>query len=121
MANATDYGNRALALPVALPAGATGLSAAVQLNGLLLVGLIVPAGWLAASVTLQGSVDGATWYNVYDDTGTEVTLAVAASRFVALAPATFAAFPYVRLRSGTAALPVNQTGSPTLTLIARPA
>ena len=112
------YSNQAIPVTVAIPTGATGLSASVQTNGLPVVGLIIPSDWvIATAITLQGSIDGTTFYNVYDDTGTEVSITVAASRHIALNPSEFASFPYLKLRSGTAASPTDQTNSPELKLV----
>ena len=52
------------------------------------------------------------WNDVYDDAGTEVTVTVAGDRMVVIGTATKAAMRslrYIRIRSGTAAAPVNQS------------
>jgi hypothetical protein len=105
---------------VVIPNGATGLSGEVDLQGYKLAAIQMPAAWQAASITLLGSnVSGGTFQNVYDDSGTEVTIAAAASRCIVIdaAAMAFAALRFMKFRSGTSAIPVDQTASRTLTLI----
>lgn len=85
------------------------LSSAVDLAGKILVGYIIPAGWTAAGLTFQTSPDGVAAYNdVYDFTGTEIAHVVAASRFVRVNPGDWVGVRFIKVRSGTAAVPVNQ-------------
>ena len=80
-------------------------------------GLVLPAEWDAADVTFQVSVDGGvTYYNMYDDADNEYVVQAGASRYVALNPSDFAGVSNVKIRSGTAGTPVNQTGAVTVTL-----
>lgn len=95
------------------------LSGAVNLSGFTLIGIDLPSAWTTANLTLQASIDNSTWDNVFDSTGTEVTISAAASRFVLLNPADFVAIRYLRLRSGTSGTPVNQGGARTITLVVR--
>lgn len=95
------------------------LSGAVNLSGFTLIGIDLPATWTTANLTLQASIDNSTWDNVFDSTGTEVTISAAASRFILLNPADFVAIRYLRLRSGTSGTPVNQGGARTITLVVR--
>jgi hypothetical protein len=103
-------------LTAVIPAGATGISAALDLNDSRLGVIYVPAGWLAANITFQVSHDGATFANLYDSTGAEYTVTAAASRAIAVPLADFLGARYVKLRSGTSGGPVNQTGAPSLVL-----
>ncbi len=96
------------------------LSNAVNLGGLRLFGLIMPAAWDAAAVTVLASFDGgATWNNIYDAAGNEYTIIVGASRHVILDPTAFAAIPMIKIQSGTSASPVNQTADRAIQLILR--
>jgi hypothetical protein len=95
------------------------LSAGGQPNGLEIVGCVMPAGWDTATITFQGSMDGATWQNLYDETGGEVTLQAAAGRYIVVPPALMAGLPWVRVRSGTSGTPVNQTADRLLTWLIR--
>lgn len=118
-----------MALPEGLPqrvhtvdaviAESGSLSAAVEVAGHQIVGLVMPAGWDAAAITLQGSADGSTFGNVYDKGGTEVSLTVAASRYVSLAGAEYAGLRSIKVRSGTAVTPVAQTAARTIKVILR--
>ena len=96
------------------------LSGEVDLAGYGLVGLIFPTAWTAASLSFQASdVSGGTFYNLRDDTGTEISVAAAGSVAIGcdvdgpkLAP-----FRFLRLRSGVAATTVPQAASIAITLI----
>lgn len=102
-----------------IPNGAAGLSAAVCLGSGALYAIVMPAVWVAAALTFQGSPDGVAYTNLYDDQGNEISLTVAASRQVSVDPALFGGCGYIKVRSGTAAVPVNQTADRALTLISR--
>ena len=98
----------------------TSLSPAVNLGGLRVFGLSMPAAWTTASMTFQTSYDnGVSWQNMYDVNGNEVSVTVAASRNIAIDPVLFSAVPMIKLRSGTAASPVNQAQDSLVTLILR--
>ena len=111
----------AQSVDVVIASGATGLSAAVDLKGLTPVAIQMPATWVAADLTFQMSLDGGTTYcNLYDEDGNEVAVKAAASQVVALSTlANFWGGGLLKVRSGTAAVPVNQTASRTLILSAR--
>lgn len=58
----------------------------------------------------QDGTQAQDWDNVFDDTGTEVSVTVASNRVVVLGTVTKAALcacRYIRVRSGTSASPVN--------------
>jgi len=91
-------------------------SSGVLIGGMTLCGIIMPAAWTAASLTLQMSIDnGATWTDVFDNDGTPISLTVAASRYVKLNPADFAGINFVRLVSS-----VNQAADRSIVIVARP-
>lgn len=105
---------------VTIAAGATGLSGEVDLQGYQMAAIQMPDTWTAANITFQAATaSGGTFQNVYDDFGGEVTVIAAASRCITidLAALKLAALRYIKLRSGTAAVPVDQTAPRTLTLI----
>lgn len=100
------------------------LSAAINLGGYRVAAIVMPAAWDTAAITFQGSHDGSTFQDVYNDAGTELSLTTAASRNVALradAAAALRPFGIIKVRSGTAGSPVTQTAARTLTLILVPA
>ena len=108
-------------IDASIPAGATGLSDVIDLQGHVLVAIQMPSTWTAADLTFQVSLDGGTTFNnLYDSEGTEVALKVAASQVVAIKdPALMWHSGKIKLRSGTAALAVNQTAARTLILATR--
>ena len=116
--NAVAY-NQPKVTTATIASGAS-LSGAVALPiGHVLAAIVMPATWTAAGITLQGSADNVTFQNVYVAAGTEHALTVAAATTVALDPVLYQAFPFLKIRSGTAGSPVNQTAARTITLISR--
>jgi hypothetical protein len=97
------------------------LSAGVDILGLLLLGVKMPAAWTAAGLTFQGSVDGGVSYqDLYDEDGNEVGWTGAAIDRILLqagAQPIVAGLTHLKVRSGTAALPVAQGAARTLVLI----
>ncbi|MCL5264149.1 MAG: hypothetical protein M1343_02970 [Chloroflexi bacterium] len=101
----------------AIAAGSS-LSGIVDLEGYTKIGIEMPAAWDAAALTFQGSSDGVTYNNLYDNVGNEVTSQAAAGRFIGIDTIlrSLAAVRYLKIRSGTSALPVNQTADRTIKL-----
>ena len=97
------------------------LSTAANLDRLALVGIVLPSSWTAASLTFQAceTYDG-TYVDLYDTGGTEVECQAVASRWIAIAPQDFLSARYLKVRSGTSAVPVNQGAARTITLVLRP-
>lgn len=102
-------------------ASGTALSPAFFIGAKLPVALTMPAAWDAADITFQVSDDGgATWTELLDDSGTAITIsAPAAGKRLNISPGDFASAAFYKLRSGTAAIPVNQTADRTLSLTTR--
>ena len=97
------------------------LSGSIDLGTTRLFAIIMPAAWTSASLTFQGSVDGTNWFNLYTDTGTEVSATVAASQYVVMSsPAQMLGVRYAKVRSGTSGSAVNQGADRALTLVAVP-
>jgi len=107
---------------VTIASGAS-LSGAVNLGGKVLTAITIPAAWTAAELSFQASDDqGTTWYDMFDDGGTEVQIAsasVVASRRITLDPSAFAGVDYIKVRSGLTAAAVNQGADRVLTLTSR--
>lgn len=82
-----------------------------------IVGLVMPAAWTAAAITLLGSLDGQNFLPVHDAAGTEVTYVVDANRIVDLTNQRRNSLRFFRLRSGTTALPVVQLGDRAITVL----
>ena len=86
------------------------LSDACNLRGEILVGVRMPAVWDAANLTFQVSMDNVTYLNAYDILGAEVVVTVTAvSTHIWVHPDDLAGYRWVKVRSGTAAIPVAQT------------
>lgn len=111
---------RAINLQTAPAAIANGNSQSDVINvaPLVPVGIILPAAWTAASLTFLVSVDGTTFYPLQDMSG-EVSVTVTAGQYVALDPAIFIGIISMKLRSGTAAVPVNQGADRAFTLVSK--
>jgi hypothetical protein len=89
-------------------------SANITVGNTVLDTLLVPTGWTAANITLLGSIDGTTFFPVHDAAGAEVILNAAADRIVRFPPDFRIGFPFLRVRSGTTATPVNQAAARTV-------
>ena len=100
-------------------ANGASLSGAVDLAGKTLLGIIMPATWTAANLTFQVSTDGITYYDLYDNIGTEKTILSASNRFIFTVPADWVGVRYVKVRSGTAGTPVNQAAARDIKLVTK--
>lgn len=85
---------------VTIASGQT-VSEAVDLHGYSLLGVVTPAALTGSSMTFQGSVDGNTYNAIYDTSGNQLSMTVAASRFIAIAPTDLASCRYLKLVSGS--------------------
>lgn len=97
----------------------------VDLAGACLVGFLTPAaGWTAAALNIEVSTDNSRWVTlgVYDSTGVQTASypSLAADSAYSVDMHALLPYRYVRLRSGTAALPVAQGAPRDFTLIVRP-
>lgn len=97
------------------------LSAAIALNGNHVDGIVLPAAWTAAALTFQVSLDGSTFYDLYDTAGSEISFTVTAGKALYLPASTFhlRSWDWIKLRSGTTGTPVNQGGNRAFTLMCR--
>jgi hypothetical protein len=82
-----------------------------------LAAFITPAGWAANAVTFQASVDGVNYFNVYDEGAEYTCAAVPASAYCRVDMNVFHTARYIKVRSGTAAVPANQAGGDIVTLV----
>jgi hypothetical protein len=110
--------------PVAVQiASGQSLSPQVDIGPKTLVGLIVPSNWTTASLSFQASADGgATWGELQDQTATAITVGSITGGtqvFVGFDPTKLRGAWSLKVRSGTAASPVTQTNTVTLTLLTR--
>jgi hypothetical protein len=100
--------NRTATATIALGAS---LSGGIYLGAGQLCGLVLPTGWDTASITFQSSMDGTIWLDFYDDGGNEVVLTPATAKYTPLDAGTFGGVVYLKVRSGTAGSPVNQSAA----------
>lgn len=100
-------------------ANGASLSGAIDILSTTLLGIQMPAAWTAASLTFQGSADGSTYVDVYNDSNDEYTLPTSTSRLIMLDQTAnrFAAMRYLKVRSGTTGSPVTQGADRVITLI----
>jgi len=105
-------------IEVTIPNG-TALSEEVSLAGRTLVGIVMPAVWTAAVMTFQGGVVLGTLANVKDKAGAELTLTVVADTFVVMPVLELLSIRFLKVRSGTATMPVNQGGERVIELVCR--
>jgi hypothetical protein len=74
-----------------------------------IIGIIMPPTWTPAVVTVQGSSDGTTFYDLYDGmTARELIFNFKANAIIAIAPTRLVCCKAIKLRSGTGAKPVTQ-------------
>lgn len=108
-------------LAATVPDGPAGLSAALNLRGFALKGILMPTAWGAAAITFQAAeAEAGTYRDLYDSAGTEVSVTVAAGRAVALSTALqdlLVGVEFLKIRSGTAAGPINQGADRALVLV----
>lgn len=74
-----------------------------------IAGFIMDAQWTAAVMTVLGSIDNVNFFSVFNADGTEYTITVAAGHLVKLPVIDLMMLRYIQFRSGTFAIPVNQT------------
>lgn len=88
----------------------TSLSLAVELGGHSVERIIMPAAWTAGDLTFQVSDDGgANFYNLYWDWGPELVVDAAVATTIELSPfVKLSNIDQLKVRSGTAAVPVVQ-------------
>ncbi len=67
-----------------------------------LVGIVTPSALTSTTITIQPSLDGSTFLTHADYTGTSYTIPIGTNRWIALDPAMFAGFPWVRIVTGSA-------------------
>ena len=98
------------------------LSDGIDLKGGSVVRIGMPAAWTAADLTFQISDDGGTTYrNVYWDWGPEMVVDAAASITIELSPfVKLNRIDYIKVRAGTAAVPVAQAAARSILLVVGP-
>lgn len=88
-------------------------SDAIDSEGGALVGIVVPTGLEGTTFTVKASVDNSTFYDYYNDSGSQVTITCGASRFIGISAQDFVGVRYLKLVGAT------QTGDITITFVLR--
>ena len=107
---------------VTIPTGAPGLSAAFNVPaGKVPLAIYMPATWVAADISFQaGPKRDAAWQNLFGEDDAEVVIQAAQARYIGITKAVAARFEGIasmKVRSGTAATPVDQTASRVLLFV----
>lgn len=80
--------------------------------------IVTPAAWTTAVITAQLSLDGVTWSDIHLLAGEFTTSGtVLANQAHVLSAYPFRGVPFIRFRSGNAAIPVNQLADRIVTVI----
>lgn len=96
------------------------ISGQIDIGPYQIVGIYIPATWTgSATQTFQVSYDGgSTWFEHYSYSGSETVFGAISgtATYLAIDPTLWRGVASLKIRSGTPASPVNQSGSVTLTL-----
>lgn len=87
--------------PVTILSGAT-TSDTINLMGAGMVGIILPAALTSTAMTFTGSQDGTNFTALYNVSGTQLSITIAASRIVLFTPGDFVGLIYLKLVAGSA-------------------
>ena len=98
----------------------TAVTGAIALGSCFPIGIITPPAWTAASLMLTASLDGTTFYTVYDIYGSKAIITADVDRWIVLNPPETWSFRYLKIRSTNASgVDVNQGGTRTLKVVCR--
>lgn len=79
------------------------LSSALNLKGLVLVGILLPAAFTGTALTFEASVDGTNFFLVKSTTsGSSLSYTVAQGTYAAINPVDFEGIEYLKIQSGSA-------------------
>ncbi len=95
------------------------LSDGVYLGDAQLCAIKMPAAWTTGGLSLQTSLDGVAYNNVFTSSG-EYTIGAAAGSWITLDPTYIKGLgTYIKVRSGTSGSPVVQEAARTIGLYVR--
>lgn len=117
--NPLHVGGGQVTTATAVIASGASLSGGVDFGTGRLCGLIMPSGWTSADITFQGSADGVNYSDLWDlsiERSIGATYAVA-NRMIAWPVADWLMVRALKLRSGSAAVPVAQAAVRNIKLI----
>ena len=104
-------------------ANAASVSDVLDLDRTALLGFIAPAAWTAAALNIEVSTDNSTWASAVLGSSNAAVgswSAVVASNAYSVDMVALLPFRYVRLRSGTFAVPVAQGAARVFNVVTRP-
>jgi len=119
--NASIVGSLAKVISASIASGES-LTGEIDLEQFTYLAIVMPSEWTPANLTFQVSdASGGTYQNVYDDTGVEATVIVSASRTVSIDmnAMKLQPFRYLKIRSGTSVVAVNQTADRTIKILTK--
>lgn len=135
MAQVTDFQDLRVYVPVQIANG-TALSGVIDTGGMVLAGILMDVtGWTTASITfaVSDTLAFTNSYNLFSAAATELVIAsitfgnplaidfaATSAGFVAGVANAFRPWRYIKIRSGTAATPVNQGAARNLQAICLP-
>jgi hypothetical protein len=95
--------------------GAT-ISTSYELGGTHLIGILMPSAFTGTKLTIEGSIDGTNFYQLYGSTsGTAKEIKVAVNRFIEIENNYDNPFDYIRLVSASV-----ETGERKIKIICNP-
>lgn len=99
----------------------TGLSSPLYVGDCLsAVGFISPDGWNPATLYFQAAPDGVNWMYIANNTGSLYNLVtMVPNYFYALSLTTFMPWRWIRVTSGAAGSPTNQSATRVFTFLLR--
>lgn len=93
-------------------------SGVVDISDRCVLAIEIPNAWTAADVTmLAAQVVGGTFVPVKNQDGTDVKFTAAVSTLIVISPLLTKPLAFVKFRSGTAAVPVNQGGDRVINVV----
>lgn len=84
------------------------------LQGKRIAAIIMPAAFTGANLTFQASIDGSTWYDIYNSSGSQVTCTVGTDQWIAISPQDFAGVSRLKVVSDD-----TEAAERTITLVVR--
>lgn len=104
---------------ISLTTAADGASEQINLTGLKLAGILMPAAWTDARVGVQCSIDGSTFTSVYNTAGDHLTYLTSANRMMSFDNTdNFAGLQLIKIVSeSSAGVAIAQASARTLKLV----
>lgn len=102
---------------ISMSTAADGASEPINLTGLTLCSIEMPASWTSANIGFQAAIGSTNFYPIYNTNGDHLTYPTSANRIVVFDPAQFSGLQYLKLISeSSAGVAVAQTSPKTLVL-----